>query len=75
LNHALRNKSPKPSRDWCIALNRQSGALKASAATQGSWPTASGRPYPAIDNIESGDAGFTGRLIIADLTSLEEARA
>ena len=31
--------------------------------------------YPAIDNIESGDAGFTGRLIIADLTSLEEARA
>ena len=32
-------------------------------------------PYPAIDNIESGDAGFTGRLIIADLTSLEEARA
>ena len=32
-------------------------------------------PYPAIDNIESGDAGFTGRLIIADLTSIDEARA
>jgi hypothetical protein len=32
-------------------------------------------PYSAIDNIESFDAGFTGRLIIADLTSLEEARA
>ena len=32
-------------------------------------------PYSAIDNIESGDAGFTGRLIIADLTSIEEARA
>ena len=32
-------------------------------------------PYPAIDNIESGDPGFTGRLIIADLTSIDEARA
>ena len=32
-------------------------------------------PYPAIDNSEPGDAGFTGSLIIADFTSLDEARA
>jgi hypothetical protein len=31
-------------------------------------------PYSAIDNSESGDAGFTGSLIIADFTSIEEAR-
>jgi len=31
-------------------------------------------PYPAIDNSEPGDAGFTGSLIIADFTSIEEAR-
>jgi hypothetical protein len=31
-------------------------------------------PYSAIDNNESGDAGFTGSLIIADFTSIEEAR-
>ena len=32
-------------------------------------------PYPAIDNSEPGDAGFTGSLIVAEFSSLEEAEA
>jgi uncharacterized protein len=32
-------------------------------------------PFPAIDNPDPGPAGFTGSLIIADFTSLEDARA
>jgi uncharacterized protein YciI len=31
-------------------------------------------PHPAIDNEDPGPAGFTGSLIIAEFTSLEEAR-
>ena len=32
-------------------------------------------PYPALDNSEPGEAGFTGSLVITDFRSLEEARA
>ena len=32
-------------------------------------------PYPAIDDSEPGEAGFTGSLVIDDFRSLEEARA
>ncbi|MEJ1353216.1 MAG: YciI family protein [Candidatus Sedimenticola sp. (ex Thyasira tokunagai)] len=31
-------------------------------------------PHPAIDSEDPGSAGFTGSLIIAEFTSLEEAR-
>jgi len=31
-------------------------------------------PHPAIDSIDPGDAGFTGSLIVAEFTSLQEAR-
>lgn len=31
-------------------------------------------PHPAIDNNEPGTAGFTGSLIVAEFTSLQEAR-
>lgn len=31
-------------------------------------------PYPAIDNEDSGPAGFTGSLIIAEFPSCEEAK-
>jgi hypothetical protein len=31
-------------------------------------------PYPAIDNNEPGQAGFTGSLIVAEFESLEEAK-
>lgn len=31
-------------------------------------------PHPAIDSIDPGDAGFTGSLIIAEFSSLEEAK-
>ncbi len=30
-------------------------------------------PFPAIDNIDPGPAGFTGSLIVADFNSLAEA--
>lgn len=32
-------------------------------------------PHPAIDASEPGTAGFTGSLIVAEFSSLEEARA
>jgi uncharacterized protein YciI len=31
-------------------------------------------PFPAIDNVDPGPAGFTGSLIIAEFDSLEEAQ-
>ena len=32
-------------------------------------------PFPAIDSIDPGPAGFTGSLIVAEFTSLEAAKA
>ena len=32
-------------------------------------------PHPAVDNNEPGAAGFTGSLVIAEFTSLEQAQA
>ena len=32
-------------------------------------------PHPAIDTTDPGPAGFTGSLIVAEFSSLEEARA
>lgn len=32
-------------------------------------------PFPALDNPDPGEAGFTGSLIVAEFASLEEARA
>lgn len=32
-------------------------------------------PHPAIDNENPGDAGFTGSLVIAEFSSLAEARS
>jgi len=32
-------------------------------------------PYPAIDNNDPGEAGFTGSLVIAEFDSLEEAQS
>ena len=32
-------------------------------------------PHPAIDTPEPGDAGFSGSLVIAEFSSLEEAQA
>ena len=32
-------------------------------------------PCPAIDNIDPGEAGFTGSVVIAEFDSLEEAQA
>lgn len=32
-------------------------------------------PHPALDTLEPGDAGFTGSLVIAEFSSLEEAQA
>lgn len=32
-------------------------------------------PHPAIDNNDSGDAGFTGSLVIAEFESLEHAKS
>ncbi len=32
-------------------------------------------PNPAIDNLDPGAAGFTGSLIVAEFTSLQEAEA
>lgn len=32
-------------------------------------------PHPAIDNNDPGDAGFTGSLVIAEFTSLEQAQS
>lgn len=31
-------------------------------------------PHPAVDNEDPGEAGFTGSLIIAEFSSLEEAK-
>lgn len=31
-------------------------------------------PHPAIDNNDPGEAGFTGSLVIAEFTSLEQAQ-
>lgn len=31
-------------------------------------------PNPAIDNVDPGDAGFTGSTVIAEFSSLEEAK-
>ncbi len=31
-------------------------------------------PHPAIDNQDPGEAGFTGSLVVAEFSSLEEAR-
>lgn len=31
-------------------------------------------PFPALDTTEPGEAGFTGSLVIAEFSSLEEAR-
>ena len=32
-------------------------------------------PHPAIDSEDPGDAGFTGSLVVAEFTSLEDAQA
>ncbi len=32
-------------------------------------------PFPAIDSIDPGPAGFTGSLIVAEFASLDDARA
>ena len=32
-------------------------------------------PHPAIDNIEPGPAGFSGSLVVAEFSSLEDAQA
>ncbi|WP_010321834.1 YciI family protein [Marinobacterium stanieri] len=32
-------------------------------------------PHPAIDSEDSGPAGFTGSLVVAEFTSLEDAKA
>ena len=32
-------------------------------------------PHPAIDSADPGDAGFTGSLVVAEFTSLEDAQA
>lgn len=32
-------------------------------------------PFPAIDSVDPGPAGFTGSLIVAEFASLEEAQA
>lgn len=32
-------------------------------------------PHPAIDTEDPGEAGFTGSLVVADFSSLEEAQA
>ena len=32
-------------------------------------------PHPAIDNIEPGPTGFSGSLVVAEFSSLEEAQA
>jgi uncharacterized protein len=32
-------------------------------------------PHPAIDNSEPGDAGFTGSLIVAEFTTLDQAQS
>ena len=32
-------------------------------------------PYPAIDTENPGDAGFTGSLVVAEFSSLEQAKA
>lgn len=32
-------------------------------------------PHPAIDNIDPGEAGFTGSLVIAEFPSLEQAQS
>ncbi len=32
-------------------------------------------PFPAIDSVDPGPAGFTGSLIVAEFTSLEAAKA
>ncbi|WP_394130141.1 YciI family protein [Shewanella maritima] len=32
-------------------------------------------PHPAIDNNDPGEAGFTGSLVVAEFTSLEDAQA
>ncbi len=32
-------------------------------------------PFPAIDAVDPGPAGFTGSLIVAEFTSLDEAQA
>jgi hypothetical protein len=32
-------------------------------------------PFPAIDSVEPGPAGFSGSLIVAEFASLEEAQA
>ncbi|MDP5053609.1 MAG: YciI family protein [Congregibacter sp.] len=31
-------------------------------------------PHPAIDNVDPGEAGFTGSLIIAEFASLDDAK-
>jgi len=31
-------------------------------------------PHPAVDNIEPGEAGFTGSLVIAEFASLDQAQ-
>ena len=32
-------------------------------------------PFPAVDSLDPGPAGFTGSLIVAEFASLEEARS
>lgn len=32
-------------------------------------------PHPALDTEDPGEAGFTGSLVVADFTSLDEAKA
>jgi len=34
-----------------------------------------GGPFPAIDSMDPGEAGFTGSLLVADFDSLEDAEA
>ncbi len=34
-----------------------------------------GGPFPAIDSMDPGEAGFTGSLLVAEFDSLEEAQA
>ena len=60
-----------------LPLRQQSrpAHLEALHALQNQGRLLTAGPLPAIDNTEPGEAGFTGSLIIAEFSSLEEAQA
>ena len=57
-----------------LRMETRPAHIKRLEALKGEGRLVLAGPYPAVDNGDPGDAGFTGSLIVAEFDSLERAQ-